>query len=112
MADARLTGRSATHTQAHTFEPRLGQIIEAWRNKQLHDLLYTNKFAPRSRAAKVELPGRIGKNPFNKDNGDALSPDLAGGGMAPAAADPMMGGTGGMGGPGRRGANLADEWDG
>ena len=98
--------------QAELMRKKQQAEAAAARNKQLHDLLYTNKFAPRSRAAKVELPGRIGKNPFNKDNGDALSPDLAGGGMAPAAADPMMGGMGGMGGPGRRGANLADEWDG
>lgn len=61
-------------------------------NKAIHDLMYASKFAPRERARKVHLPGRIGKSAFNAFDADAAAAEAA------AAAPPGQMGDFGMGG--------------
>ena len=55
-------------------------------------MLYAAKFAPRDRATKVNLPGRIGKTAFNAYDAEAAAADAA---AAPASAEPGLG-TGGL----------------
>ena len=88
------------------------------RNRQIHDLLYASKFAPRERAKKVNLPGRVSKTAFNAFDAEAAAADAAA--AAPAMADPFMmgglapqlgaggfgGGAGMLGGGGRRASSL------
>ena len=50
------------------------------------------QFAPRDRATKVNLPGRIGKTAFNAYDAEAAAADAA---AAPASAEPGLG-TGGL----------------
>jgi len=67
----------------------------ATQNKEVHDLLYASKFAPRERARQVHLPGRIGKTAFNAYDPDSAPQE---GAAAPAALDPsQMGGANGFG---------------
>jgi hypothetical protein len=54
--------------------------------------MYASKFAPRERARKVHLPGRIGKSAFNAFDADAAAAEAA------AAAPPGQMGDFGMGG--------------
>ena len=88
------------------------------RNRGFHDMIYAAKFAPRDRATKVNLPGRIGKTAFNAYDAEAAAADAA---AAPATAEPGAGGLGmglgspGMGAPGRRpstapGGRGGDDW--
>ena len=80
------------------------------RNKDIHDILYAQKFAPRDRATKVNLQGqgreRIGKTAFNAYDAEAAAAESAAAAAAPAVADPNspmgagMMGMGGMGSPG------------
>eukprot|EP00325_Prymnesiales_sp_UTEX-LB-985_P001317 CAMPEP_0174699244 /NCGR_PEP_ID=MMETSP1094-20130205/4578_1 /TAXON_ID=156173 /ORGANISM="Chrysochromulina brevifilum, Strain UTEX LB 985" /LENGTH=398 /DNA_ID=CAMNT_0015896531 /DNA_START=149 /DNA_END=1345 /DNA_ORIENTATION=- len=59
-------------------------------NREVHDLLYASKFAPRDRARQVHLPGRVGKTAFNAYDPDS-TPDAA---AAPAADGHTLGGLG------------------
>ena len=72
------------------------------RNKAMHDIMYGAKFAPRERATKVSLPGRVFKTAFNAFDAEAAAMDhhtAAGGAPAGAnGADPNGGLGGGMGG--------------
>ena len=73
-------------------------------------LLASVQFAPRDRATKVNLPGRIGKTSFNAYDADAAAADAI---AAPTAAEPngigMLGsvGNGSPSGGGRRASNSA-----
>jgi len=94
------------------------------RNKDVHDILYAQKFAPRERATKVNLPGRIGKTAFNAYDAEAAAAESAAAAAAPSTADPSSPMGMGMGGmsPGqqRRGSSMRpstegggdDGWDG
>ena len=67
------------------------------RNREVHDMLYAAKFAPRDRATKVQLPGRIGKvASWNAFDAEAAAQEAA---AAPAAADAAPGSPG-FGAPG------------
>ena len=78
---------------------RKKQLLEAAksRNKDIHDILYAQKFAPRDRATKVHLPGRItsGKA-FNAYDAEAAAAESAAAAAAPATADPNSPMTPGM----------------
>jgi hypothetical protein len=85
------------------------------RNKEVHDILYSQKFAPRERATKVNLPGRIvsGKA-FNAYDAEAAAAESAAQAAAPSAADPgspMLGAGGSPGGAGRRQRAGDDGWN-
>ena len=100
--------RQMRQAEAQRKKDMLAQLSS--RNRQVHDLLYASKFAPRERAKKVNLPGRIGKTAFNAYDADAVAADAA---LAPAALDangnPIApGGTGGQ----RRPGVAEDGWDG
>jgi len=68
------------------------------RNRQVHDMLYASKFAPRDRATRVNLPGRVGKTAFNAYDAEAAAADAAAAPAADQPHSPAMGGIGGMGG--------------
>jgi len=84
------------------------------RNREVHDILYAAKFAPRDRATKVSLPQGRFKTAFNAYDADAAAVDAAA--AAPSAAEPNSGATGGSGslglglptpgGGGRRGSHT------
>lgn len=84
------------------------------RNKEIHDILYSQKFAPRERATKVNLPGRIvsGKA-FNAYDAEAAAAESAAQANAPSSADPNSPNPmGGPGSPSRRTASAAKGDDG
>mmetsp|Transcript_35660 Transcript_35660/g.93596 ORF Transcript_35660/g.93596 Transcript_35660/m.93596 type:complete len:232 (-) Transcript_35660:561-1256(-) len=76
--------RSARKTEEKRKQALKDETLQ--RNRQVHDLLYANKFAPRERARKVNLPGRIGKTAFNAYDADAAAADAAAAETETAAA--------------------------
>ena len=83
---------------------RKKQLLEDMkrRNREIHDMLYSSKFAPRDRAAKVVLPGRlVGGKAFNAYDADAVAAADAAA-AAVASGDPNSPSPGGIAAGGRR----------